>query len=111
MLNTNINNKRIIVMSTPALQQWKSVKVYGCEFNQELKTMADTIDKLKLWNWFKTESPPEDKGYSWWGHPNIMLISNKLPNNPHSGATFSFALRQMQAIARQGFDKWNGTPE
>ena len=98
-------------MTTPPLQHWKSITVYDCEFNQELKTMADTIDKLNLWNWFKTESPPEDKGYSWWGHPNIMLISNKLPNNPHSGATFSFALRQMQSIAKHGFDKWNGTPE
>ena len=94
-------------MTTPELKNWKSVTVYGCEFNQELKTMADTIDKLNLWNWFKTESPPADRGYCWWGHPNIKLISDKLPNNPHSGATFAIALRQMQAIARDGFDTWN----
>jgi len=98
-------------MTTPELQQWKSVSVYGSEFNQELKTMADTIDKLNLWDWFKSETPPQNDGYSWWGHPNISLISDNLPNNPHSGATFSFALRQMQAIAKQGFDTWNCAPE
>ena len=98
-------------MTTPALQNWKSVTVYGSEFNQELKTMADTVDSLNLWDWFRTEDPPSDMGYSWWNHPNISLISNKLPNNPHSGATFSFAMRQMQEIARKGFDAWNGIPE
>ena len=98
----------IRAMSTPELKNWKSVTVYGKEFNQELKTMADTIDNLKLWDWLRDAGSIESKVYAWWLHSNIMLISNKLPNNPHSGATFVFALKQMQTIATYGFDTWNG---
>ena len=70
--------------------------------------MADTITKLKLWPWFRDESPPDDEGYSWWNHVNIFKISSGIPDNPHSGATFAYCLRQMQAIAKQGFTKWAG---
>ena len=41
-----------------------------------------------------------------WGHPNIDLISNGLSDNQHSGATFGFAMRCMQSIAKNGFDEW-----
>lgn len=94
-------------MTTPEIAKWKSVEVYGTEFNKHLKTMADTIDNLKLWDWLRQESPPNEKGYMWWGHENVIRISNNLPDNPHSGATFAFALRQMQSIAKNGFSKWN----
>lgn len=92
---------------TPAeLESWPYVEVYGCNFNKELKEMADTVTRLNLWNWFQTESPPENTGYMYWGHPNISNINNELKNNEHSGATFSFALRCMQSIAKKGFGEW-----
>ena len=86
---------------------WRYVEVYGADFRDELIMMAKTVDKLNLWHWFKAESPPTDKGYSFWGHENVDLISNSLPQNNHSGATFAFAMRQMQFIAKNGFDHWN----
>ena len=42
----------------------------------------------------------------YWGYSNIDKISNGLPENPHSGATFGFCMRCMQAIAKDGFDEW-----
>ena len=96
--------------STPDYQNWKPVQVYGCDFRPSLKDMADTVDRLELWDWFKNESPPEDCGYTYWKHENIDKISNGLDNNDHSGATFGYAMRCMQAIAKQGFDHWNGVP-
>ena len=96
--------------STPPIDQWKVVKVYGYDFRKSLKDMADTIDRLQLWEWFKNESPPEGQGYMYWGHENVQKISDNLENNNHSGATFGFAMRCMQAIAKQGFDDWNCVP-
>ena len=97
--------------STPPVDQWKVVIVYGFDFRRNLKDMADTIDRLQLWEWFKNESPPQGKGYMYWGHENVQKISDNLENNDHSGATFGFAMRCMQAIAKLGFDNWNCEPE
>ena len=91
------------------VSDYKFVSVYDCDFRTEIKTMADTITDLDLWKWFRTVDPPKDKGYSWWEHTNIELISKTLPNNPHSGATFAYCMRQMQSIAKNGFTKWNSS--
>lgn len=92
--------------TTPEVTEWPLIKVYGCDFRPMLKEMADTVDKLELWGWFKFEPPPDDTGYMFWGHTNVKLISDGLPNNQHSGATFGVAMRCMQSIAKNGFDEW-----
>ena len=94
-------------IETPATHEWPYIKVYGSDFRPYLKDMADTVTRLELWDWFKNESPPNDKGYMYWRHSNIDKISNGLPENPHSGATFGFCMRCMQSIARDGFDEWS----
>lgn len=96
--------------STPQFEEWNIVRCYGLDFRRYLKELADTIDILELWDWFKNESPPKEKGYMFWGHENVSKISNKLDElygNDHSGASFGFAMRCMQAIAKRGFDNWN----
>ena len=42
---------------------------------------------------------------------NVNKISNGLQNNEHSGATFGYCMRLMQAIAKQGFTEWNGAQQ
>ena len=81
------------------------------DFRPEIKNMADTVTRLKLWTWFRDEAPPKGHGYMNWGHKNIYKITHGLPDNPHSGATFAFCMRLMQSIAIQGFGNWNHTPE
>ena len=77
-----------------------------------LRLMAATVTRLELWDWFRIESPPEDTGYSWWNHPNINKISDNLQDdqgnfdNPHTGASFACSMRNMQAIAKEGFPVW-----
>jgi len=86
-------------------------------FSNDLRRMALTITELELWDWFKNESPPEGEGYSWWSHPNINKISNNLKDdngqlyNPHSGASFACAMRNMQGIATMGFPAWKSKYE
>ena len=89
------------------VNEWRFVEVYGTDFRPCLLDMAQTITRLGLWDWFKTENPPKDSGYMFWGHDNVTKISNGLTDNQHSGATFSFCMRTMQAIAKQGFETWN----
>jgi hypothetical protein len=73
----------------------------------DLKLMANVVTKLELWEWFRMESPPENEGYQWWGHENINKISEGLgKDNNHSGASFAFAMRTMQYIAKEGFSQW-----
>ena len=65
-------NSVLTMSSTPDYQNWKPVQVYGCDFRPSLKDMADTVDRLELWDWFKNESPPEDCGYTYWKHENMI---------------------------------------
>ena len=97
--------------STPHYKQWKPVKVYGIDFRESLKDMADTIDRLEFWDWLKNENPPSNEGYMCWNHKNVNAISDGLNDNQHSGATFAFAMRCMQSIAKLGFEDWNNVPE
>ncbi len=91
--------------------EWRLIKVYGTDFRPSLLDMAQTITRLGLWDWFKTENPPGDSGYIFWSHPNVNKISTGLEDNQHSGATFGYCMRQMQSIAKQGFENWNQRPE
>ena len=35
---------------------WRYVDVYGTDFRDELIMMAQTVDKLNLWDWFRNEA-------------------------------------------------------
>ena len=86
------------------LNQWPEITVYGCDFRNELLMMANTVEKLGLWEWFKEYTPPKDKGFMFCGHNNVTKISNNLEVNDHSGATVSYCMRCMEYIAKNGFD-------
>ena len=91
-------------IQTPTLSTWKTIMIYGSDFTPELKMMADTITKLELWEWLRNYSDKVDLCGL------LIKILRKflmLPQNNHSGATFAYAMRQMEFIAKNGFDKWN----
>ena len=90
--------------------EWRLIKVYGTDFRPDLLDMAQTITRLNLWDWMKTSDPPEMQGYMFWQHPNVESISRGLENDRHSGATFGYCMRQMQRIAKEGFQSWNRIP-
>ena len=41
--------------TTPEVNEWPLIKVYGRDFRPMLKDMADTVDRLQLWKWFANE--------------------------------------------------------
>ena len=89
------------------IAKWRKITVYDEDFRPELIDMANAISKSELWDWMKNESCPEGQGYMYWGHKNISIIENNLTYNPHSGASFGYCMRQMQFIAKNGFEEWN----
>tara|TARA_Y100000816_G_C25902877_1_gene470969 strand:+ start:244 stop:639 length:396 start_codon:yes stop_codon:yes gene_type:complete len=103
------NTKNVVYPSS--IEEWPHIKVYGTDFRPMLQEMADTISRLELWDWFRNEDPPGGSGFMYWGHKNVSLISNNLPNNEHSGATFGYAMRCMQSIAKNGFDEWKNSQQ
>jgi len=83
---------------------------YGSDFRPSVFAMISTVTRLQLWEWFRTESPPKDRGYMWWDHENLDAIARDLEgkDDGHSGATAAHCLRIMQWIAKDGIDKFLG---
>ena len=91
------------------IEDWPLVRVYGIDFRRSLVELKQTIDVLELWDFMKNQEPPKNSGYCFWGHENVNLISKKLDElyvNDHSGATWGYAMRVMQAIAKKGFENF-----
>lgn len=102
-------------MDTPSpslsASDYKFITVFDSDFRGCIKDMADTITRLGLWQWFRDYDPSSNSGYMFSSHENITKINNGLTDNPHSGATFAYCMRIMQAIARDGFTIWNQGPK
>lgn len=81
----------------------------SCYLQRELIELKKTIDVLELWTWLQVENPPEGDGFMFWDHENMDLISDKLGElygNEHSGFTWGQSMRNIQFIAKNGFDNW-----
>jgi len=73
-------------------------------FSKCIREMAGSVTELELWEWFRTEVPPN--GYAWWDHDNIHKILNHLVDNKHSGPSFAIAMRNIHNMAINGFENW-----
>jgi|TARA_B110000908_G_C9976990_1_gene323760 hypothetical protein len=85
------------------IEEWPKHMLVGTT-----KNICDAITKHNLWNWMKNESPPEDKGYSYWNHSNILLIENEenVIADHHSGGSWACSMRGAQMIAIKGFESY-----
>ena len=65
--------------------------------------LHDVVDELDLWNWFATVDPPADTGYIFWKHGNMKKIRDALGDKMgfHSGSSWGFCLRKIQAEAKE----------
>lgn len=57
------------------------------------------------WDFMRTEEPPEGQGYMFWPHPSLSAITKEM-NCDHSGASYGWTMRQMQFIAKRGWDEY-----
>jgi len=102
----NQNDK--IQVITPPINEWHPfIGGYGFNMNPEIDDMIKTTNKLQAWEWFRDDTPPKDKGYTYWNHENVNAISDGLEHNNHSGASFGMCMRQIQFIAGNSWETWN----
>jgi hypothetical protein len=64
-----------------------------------------TVSELKLWDWLKTFTPEEGKGFMFTDHPNINALGNAMKTG-HSGASFGWTMRNLEAIAKDGWEMY-----
>jgi hypothetical protein len=57
------------------------------------------------WEFLKKESPPEDRGFMFWGHPTLQSIANGMEIG-HSGGSFAFTMRLLEFIANKGWQEF-----
>ena len=60
---------------------------------------------LELWEFFRTYVPDPNTGFMFDCHENVRRVSTLLKTG-HTGATFAFTMRQIQMVAKLGFESY-----
>ncbi len=92
-------------LTSPSFGDYSWMKDYS---GRELcKDAHKAITDLGLWDWMKTATPPAGQGFMYW-HPRpaeLEKINSSLTPD-HSGASYGWTMRQMEAIAKHGWERY-----
>ena len=75
---------------------------------ETLDLTYQAVTNTNSWDFLKTFSPPDKQGFMFASHPQLSKISwecEKLGCG-HSGCSWALALRDMEAIAKRGWDNY-----
>lgn len=87
-------------MTTPSFET-----LYTNYESRLLRDAYDAITNCNLWNWMKEFQPHEREGFMFAQHPNLDRISMEMKlMGDHSGASYGWTMRQMESIAKIGWD-------
>lgn len=74
-------------------------------FQTAMKHAYDETTKMDMWNFFTAESPPDSLGYMFWDCPKVITLKTALDDlDGHSGASLALCLRNIEYIAKNGWD-------
>jgi len=72
-----------------------------------LKDAYEAVEDMNLWNYLKENT---FESFTYYNGPNKQLHEDLLEkadkSNIHSGASYGITMRNMESIAKQGFDVW-----
>lgn len=72
-----------------------------------LKDAYEAVEDMNLWNYLKENA---FESFTYYNGPNKQLHQELLEkvdkSNLHSGASYGITMRNMECIAKQGFDVW-----
>jgi hypothetical protein len=74
---------------------------YTTDEQEMLQDAYQAIEKVNMWDYMKGE-PRGGGGYMFTDDEELRLIHRHLEYDGHSGASFAWAMRTMQNIARLG---------
>lgn len=68
----------------------------------------DAVTGAEMWDWLNTYEPDAGKGFMYSEHPNLDKINDRMQKlyNGHSGSSYGWTMRQLQYIAKNGFDAY-----
>lgn len=69
-----------------------------------LQDADNAITTCELWDWLKEYEPEDGKGFMFSEHPNLTRINNAMKYGGHSGSSYGWTMRQMEYIAKHGWD-------
>jgi hypothetical protein len=81
------------------------------EFTKEfLKSAHRAISLCELWDWMRIYEPQADKGFMWSKTPELDRLNQQIFKDPingcHSGSSYGFIMRQMEDIAKNGYENY-----
>lgn len=88
-----------------------SQRNYESLFSQyEASLYADAdqaITDAGLWGWLYEYTPPKERGWMYDDHPFLELLQSRMKLlDEHSGASFALTMRNMEYIAKYGWDSF-----
>jgi hypothetical protein len=77
------------------------------QFRLCLEDAYDAVDELQLWSYLQENI---FNSFTYYNGPNVELHDKLLKkvdkHNMHSGASYGITMRNMEHIAKNGFDQW-----
>jgi hypothetical protein len=78
-----------------------------------LKSAHKAISLCELWNWLRIYEPEPNKGFIWSKSPELDRINKQMWKDPvngyHSGSSYGFIMREMEYIAKNGYNNYKNT--
>jgi len=82
------------------------------KFDADMLQDADNaITECGLWNWLTEYTPEDGKGFMFSSHPNLDRINNAMKYSGHSGSSYGWTMRQMEYIAKHGWELFQFTKQ
>jgi len=84
------------------------------KFTKEfLKSAHRAISLCELWDWMRIYEPQADRGFMWSKTPELDRLNQQMFKDPinseHSGSSYGFIMRQMEYIAKNGYENLKNT--
>lgn len=70
-----------------------------------LKDAYQAITACDLWDWMRVFRPKDGEGFMFANHPNLDRINEAMKYGGHSGASYGWTMRQMESLAKIGWDE------
>ena len=80
-----------------------------------LKSAHKAISICELWNWIRIYEPPPNEGFMLSIKPELNRIKQEMWKDPingfHSGSSFGCIMRDMEYIAKHGYENFKRTSQ
>jgi len=78
-----------------------------------LKSAHKAISLCELWNWLRIYEPEPNKGFMWSKTPELDRLNQQMWKDPinvyHSGCSYGLVMREMEYIAKNGYNNYKNT--